>query len=68
MPAADAGVVAVGVHVPAGVLHGDEAAARLDQPAGQQHLLAERRGLKELLADAELAGVVALDSAAVFLA
>ena len=50
---ADAGVVAVGVHVPAGVLHGDEAAAGLDEPAGHEHLLAERGGLKELLADAK---------------
>ena len=36
------GAIVVRVHVPAGVHDGDEAAAMLDQSAGEQHLFAEQ--------------------------
>src|SRR5262249_56371522 len=62
-----AGVVAVGVHIPAGALHGDEAGAGFDEPAGHQHLLAENRWLEDLLAALVHAGVVALDELLIFL-
>ena len=64
---ANARIVAVGMHVPAGVLHGDKAAAGLDEAAGHEKLLAQGRGLKELFADAEAARVVAVDRPRVFL-
>jgi len=52
-------IVAVGVHVPAGILDRDEDAAPLTQPAGQQQLSAQCRGTKLLESSRELGRIVA---------
>ena len=50
MPSATPGVVDVGVHVPDEIgRHGDEAAAGLAQPAGQQQQLAQRLGVIDVV-------------------
>jgi AraC family transcriptional regulator of adaptative response/methylated-DNA-[protein]-cysteine methyltransferase len=65
-PVHRARVVDVGVHVPPRGVHGDEPAARLAQPAGEQHLPAQRGGTELLVTHLHRVRVVPLDLPRVF--